>query len=57
MCTEQAKRLKEATEKQKRSGRKLMDLLRQDVDGGMFRKIWSFLQKPVVDDSGRENEK
>ncbi len=43
---ETRKQLTEAIEKQRATGRNLMDILRQDVDREMFGKIWKFLQGP-----------
>jgi type IV pilus assembly protein PilB len=45
--------LQNALEKQRKSGRKLIDILRQDVDREMFSNIWQFLHGPA-DKGGEE---
>jgi len=44
---ETRRQLQQAIEKKKRTGQRLMDILRQDVDREMFKRIWNFLQRPA----------
>ena len=40
--------LEEALQKQKTTGRPLLDILRQDVDKEMLKRLWNFLRRPKV---------
>ena len=51
---ETRQQLNEAIEKQKKTGRRLMDILRSDLDGEMFRGIWSWLNQPVEIGTGKK---
>jgi type II secretory ATPase GspE/PulE/Tfp pilus assembly ATPase PilB-like protein len=44
---ETRRQLEDAMKRKQRTGAKLMDILRQDVDREMFGRIWSFLNNPV----------
>ena len=49
---ETRRQLQDALEKKKTTGRSLTDILRQDVDRDMFKRIWAFLEKPADEKSG-----
>jgi len=49
---ETRRQLEDAIEKKKTTGRSLTDILRQDVDRDMFRRIWAFLEKPAEEKPG-----
>jgi type II secretory ATPase GspE/PulE/Tfp pilus assembly ATPase PilB-like protein len=51
---ETRRKLGDAIKKQEDTGTSLMDILRQDLDRTMFRKIWSFLNQPT---SGKADQK
>jgi type IV pilus assembly protein PilB len=50
---ETRRQLQDAFEKKKTTGRSLTDILRQDVDRDMFKRIWAFLEKPAEEKSGQ----
>ncbi len=50
---ETRRQLQDAIEKKKTTGRSLTDILRQDVDRDMFRRIWAFLEKPAEEKPGQ----
>ncbi|MFW6457472.1 MAG: ATPase, T2SS/T4P/T4SS family [Planctomycetota bacterium] len=49
--------LRQAIEQQQKTGRKLMEILRQDVDREMFKGIWEFLHNPVSPGKGQKSGK
>ena len=49
---ETRRQLQDAIEKKKTTGRSLTDILRQDVDRDMFKRIWAFLEKPAEEKPG-----
>jgi type IV pilus assembly protein PilB len=50
---ETRRQLEDAIEKKKTTGRSLTDILRQDVDRDMFKRIWAFLEKPAEEKPGQ----
>jgi len=50
---ETRRQLQDAIEKKKTTGRSLTDILRQDVDRDMFKRIWAFLEKPADEKPGQ----
>ena len=50
---ETRRQLQDAIEKKKTTGRSLTDILRQDVDRDMFKRIWAFLEKPAEEKPGQ----
>ena len=49
--------LQSALDKQRKSGRKLIDILRQDVDREMFSSIWQFLHGPAGEKEGGKEDR
>ncbi|MDP6438484.1 MAG: ATPase, T2SS/T4P/T4SS family [Candidatus Brocadiia bacterium] len=54
---ETRQQLNDAIEKQQKTGRRLMDILRSDLDGEMFRGIWSWLNESVEIGAGKKKKK
>ena len=50
-------KLRDAIEKRRRTGRKLIDILRQDVDREMFQNIWEFLHGPAGEEEGKKGQR
>ncbi len=46
-----------AIEKERQTGQKLIDILRQDVDREMFKNIWEFLHRPIAGKEGSKSGK
>lgn len=54
---ETRQQLSKALEKREKTGWRLMDILRSDVDTDMFRRIWSLLQSPAEKATGKKKVK
>jgi type IV pilus assembly protein PilB len=54
---ETRRQLRKAIEKKQKTGKRLMEILQQDVDREMLLSIWDFLQGPVDGDGSKGGEK